>query len=125
MPAHTRIARRHLSADSLLAPEHTVAVTTDPAKARWHARDFLGGPYLNWSNYVRNWMRPGYAETDIGNGGSDRLVDDLVLHGTPEAIAAGLERHFEAGADYVAIQALPQLEQGPMPGLRALARVVF
>jgi probable F420-dependent oxidoreductase len=121
VPAHTREARRVLGAGSLLAPEQTVVLGTDPAEAREHARAFLTEPYLRLSNYVRNWLRHGYTEADVAGDGSDRLVDELVPHGDPEAIAAGLARHHEAGADHVAIQVLPGAQGGPMPGLRALA----
>ena len=50
-----------------------------------------------------------------------RLIDDLVPHGSPETVAAGLAGQFDAGADHVAIQVLPGPGEGPMPGLRALA----
>jgi probable F420-dependent oxidoreductase len=121
VPAHTRAARGLLGPGPLLAPEHTVVVDTDPAEARRRARDFLGKPYLRLSNYVNNWLRHGYDETDVTDGGSDRLIDDLVLHGTPGTIADRLAEHLAAGADHVAIQVLPAPGQGPMPGLRALA----
>ena len=38
--------------------------------------------------------------------GSDKLIDAVVAHGTPEQIAARLNEHLEAGADHVAIQVL-------------------
>jgi probable F420-dependent oxidoreductase len=123
-PAHTRAARRRLGPNALLVPEQTVTITTDTAKARRQARDFLANPYLKLSNYVNNWLRHGYDKSDVDSGGSDRLVDDLVLHGTPEAIAARLNDHLEAGADHVGIQVLAESNEGPMPGLRALAPVL-
>lgn len=67
-------------------------------------------PYLRLSNYVRNWLRHGY---------------DLVPHGSPETVAAGLARHHEADADHVAIQVLPVADDGIMPGLRALAGAIM
>lgn len=121
VPAHTRTARELLGPGPLLAPEQTVVVGTDRAGSRQRARAFLGEPYLRLSNYVNNLLRHGYDETDVADGGSDRLIDDLVLHGPPETVAAGLAGHLAAGADHVAIQVLPASGQGPMPGLRALA----
>jgi probable F420-dependent oxidoreductase len=121
VPAHTRAARRLLGPGPLLAPEHTVVVDTDPAAARRRGRAFVGDPYLRRSNYVNNLLRLGYDETDVTGGGSDRLIDDLVLHGSPETIARGLAGHLAAGADHVAVQVLSAPGQGPMPGLRALA----
>ena len=38
--------------------------------------------------------------------GSDRLIDALVAHGTPDDIAKRLNEHLEAGADHVTIQVL-------------------
>ena len=121
VPAHTREARRVFGPGPLLAPEHTVVVDPDPVVARGRGRAFVSQPYLRLSNYVNNLLRHGYAETDVAGDGSDRLIDDLVLHGSPGKIAAGLAGHFDAGADHVAIQVLPGPGEGPMPGLRALA----
>jgi len=121
VPAHTRTARRVLGPGPLLAPEQTVVVDADPVEARRQGRAFVRDPYLRRSNYVNNLLRHGYAETDVMGGGSDRLIDDLVVHGTTETVAAGLAAHLAAGADHVAVQVLPTPGQGPMPALRALA----
>lgn len=121
VPSHTRTARDLLGPGPLLAPEHTVVVDTDPAEARQRGRAFAREPYLRLSNYVNNLLRHGYTQTDVADGGSDRLIDNLVLHGPAEKVAVGLAEHLTAGADHVAIQVLPDPGQGPMPGLRALA----
>ena len=121
VPAHTQAARSVLGPGPLLAPEHTVVVGTDAAEARLLGRAFANNPYLQRVNYVNNLLRYGYDENDIADGGSDRLIDDLVLHGNPDTVAAGLAAHFAAGADHVAVQVLPAPGHGPMPGLRALA----
>nr|WP_116176440.1 TIGR03620 family F420-dependent LLM class oxidoreductase [Kutzneria buriramensis] len=125
VPAHTRAARRLLGPGPLLAPEQTVVVDADPPEGRRRGRDFVAEPYLRLSNYVNNLLRHGYAEADVTGDGSDRLIDDLVPHGTPEAVAAALDRHLDAGADHVAIQVLPRPGDGPMPALRALAGRIF
>jgi probable F420-dependent oxidoreductase len=122
VPAHTREARRLLGSGPLLAPEQTVVVEPDPVQARARGRAFVRDPYLGRSNYVNNLLRNGYGEADVADGGSDRLIDDLVPHGSPETVAAGLGAHLAAGADHVAIQVLPATGEGPMPGLRALAK---
>jgi alkanesulfonate monooxygenase SsuD/methylene tetrahydromethanopterin reductase-like flavin-dependent oxidoreductase (luciferase family) len=59
---------------------------------------------------VKNLLRNGYTQDDVAGGGSDRLIDDLVRHGTPETIAKGLRSLVDAGADHVAVQVL-----GPSP----------
>ncbi|HEY0501260.1 MAG TPA: TIGR03620 family F420-dependent LLM class oxidoreductase [Kutzneria sp.] len=121
VPAHTRSARQLLGPGPLLAPEQTVVVEADPDEARRRARAFLREPYLRLSNYVNNLLRHGYDRTDVADGGSDRLIDDLVPHGDPAEVAEKVAAQFAAGADHVGIQVLPAPGQGPMPALRALA----
>ncbi|MFI5587607.1 LLM class F420-dependent oxidoreductase [Amycolatopsis sp. NPDC051758] len=111
---HTRHARSILGAGKLLAPEQKVVVDDDPVAARAIGRPFVQTPYLGLSNYVKNLLRHGYTQDDVAGGGSDRLIDDLVLHGTPETIAKGLRSHVDAGADHVAVQVL-----GPAPDAEA------
>lgn len=43
---------------------------------------------------------------EVAAPGSDRLIDALVAHGSPEQVAAKLRAHVDAGADHVAIQSL-------------------
>ncbi|MEV6828951.1 LLM class F420-dependent oxidoreductase [Amycolatopsis sp. NPDC051102] len=122
---HTRHARSVLGAGKLLAPEQKVVVDDDPAAARAIGRPYVQHPYLGLRNYVNNLLRHGYTEADVAGGGSDRLIDDLVLHGTPETVAKGLRSHVDAGADHVAVQVL-----GPSPAVelenqRRLAGILF
>ena len=119
-PAHTRFARDVLGPDALLAPEQKVVLETDPARAREIGRPVVDRPYLHLRNYVANLHRLGYTDADIADGGSDALIDALVARGDAEAIAARLRAHLDAGANHVAIQALPQTAD-PLPTLRALA----
>ncbi|WP_199198917.1 LLM class F420-dependent oxidoreductase [Amycolatopsis sp. CA-128772] len=107
---HTRHARSILGAGKLLAPEQKVVLDEDAEAARAIGRPYVRNPYLSLSNYVNNLLRHGYTEADVADGGSDRLIDDLVLHGTPEAVVKGLRSHVDAGADHVAVQVL-----GPSP----------
>ncbi|MET8849302.1 LLM class F420-dependent oxidoreductase [Amycolatopsis sp. NPDC004625] len=122
---HTRHARAVLGAGKLLAPEQKVVLDDDPVAARAIGRPYVQTPYLGLSNYVNNLLRHGYTEADVAGGGSDRLIDDLVLHGTPEAVVKGLRSHVDAGADHVAVQVL-----GPSPAVelenqRRLAAILF
>ena len=55
---------------------------------------------------MNNWQRLGFTDEDVAKPGSDRLIDAVVAHGTPEDIAERLNEHLEAGADHVAIQVL-------------------
>ena len=102
---HTRQARAALGQGPLLAPEQAVVVETDAAEARRIARIHLAR-YLNAPNYANNWLRLGFTTDDIANGGSDRLVDALVVWGDLDTIRARIADHFTAGADHVCIQAL-------------------
>lgn len=58
------------------------------------------------SNYLSNFRRMGFTDADFTNGGSNELVDALVAQGEPDAVAAGLRLHLDAGADHVALQPL-------------------
>jgi methionine synthase I (cobalamin-dependent) len=62
--------------------------------------------YLGLRNYTTNLLRHGFDESDVAAGGSDRLLDSVVPQGSPEAIAAVLQAHLDAGADHVAVQTL-------------------
>ncbi|BBX48249.1 LLM class F420-dependent oxidoreductase [Mycobacterium cookii] len=104
-PAHTAHARELIGNTVFLAPEHKVVLTTDANQARDTGRGAIDF-YLGLSNYVNNWRRLGFTDTDVRKPGSDRLVDALVAYGTPNAIATRLNDHLEAGADHVAIQVL-------------------
>ncbi|HVQ98678.1 MAG TPA: TIGR03620 family F420-dependent LLM class oxidoreductase, partial [Mycobacterium sp.] len=104
-PEHTAQARELMGPTAFLAPEHKVVLTTDAEEARRIGREAVGF-YLNLSNYVNNWLRLGFTEHDVRKPGSDKLIDAVVAHGTPDAIAARLNEHLEAGADHVAIQVL-------------------
>jgi probable F420-dependent oxidoreductase len=118
-PEHTAQARKLIGAEALLAPEHKAVLTTDAEKARAVGRKALE-IYLNLANYLNNWKRLGFTDEDVAKPGSDRLVDALVAHGTPDEIAARLKEHISAGADHVPVQVLT----GPdklVPALTELA----
>lgn len=108
-PRHTRQAREILGSDPLLAPEQTVVVGGDRDEARERARGFVAR-YLGLVNYRNSLLREGWSETDLADGGSDRLVDELVLTGSAGDVASGIRAHLDAGADHVSIQHL-----GPDP----------
>jgi probable F420-dependent oxidoreductase len=103
-PEHTARARELIGPSAFLAPEHKVVLTTDAEKARAIGRKALD-MYFNLANY-----RPG----------SDHLVDAVVAYGTPEAIAARLTEHLDAGADHVPVQILTK-DENLVPALAELA----
>ena len=102
---HTRQARQAMGPKPLLAPEQAVVLEADPTRARSIAR-LHTRVYLRLPNYANNLRRLGYGEEDLNEGGSDRLVDDVVAWGDAALVAARIQAHFEAGADHVCIQVL-------------------
>lgn len=118
-PEHTAQARELVGNSVFLAPEHKVVLTTDAEAARELGRKTVGF-YLDLSNYVNNWRRLGFTADDVAKPGSDKLIDSVVAYGTPEAIAARLQEHLDAGADHVTIQALGSRDE-LLPTLTELA----
>jgi probable F420-dependent oxidoreductase len=100
-----------------------VVVDPDPDSARAKARGYTES-YLRLRNYTANLVRFGFTERDIGGGGSDRLIDAVVPHGSAEAIADAVEAHFDAGADHVCLQPVGHGPE-PLDDYRALARALL
>ena len=121
-PEHTATARAELGDGPLLAPEQHVVLETDGDKARALAREGLS-VYLQLPNYVNNWRRLGFGEDDFADGGSDRLIDHIVVWGDEKTITARVQAHFDAGADHVCVQAYTGTERTDFPRAewRALA----
>lgn len=104
-PEHTRQARAILGAGKLLCVEQGAILETNPAQARALARKFLS-IYLGLPNYVNNWRRLGFTDGDFAGGGSDRLIDAVLVWGDEKAIRARVDEHWQAGADHVCVQAI-------------------
>lgn len=102
-PAHTAVAREVLGPDAVLAPEHAVVLERDATRAREIARGYVG-TYLALPNYVNSLLELGYDEADLADGGSTRLIDDLVAWGDADMIHRKLQAHRDAGADHIAMQ---------------------
>ena len=96
---HTRRAREVMGSDALLVVE-------------W---------YLGAENYVKNLLWLGFTEDDVANGGSDRLVDELVFWGDEDTIVERLRAHHAAGADHVTIHPVRD-EHDPL-GVETFARL--
>jgi probable F420-dependent oxidoreductase len=122
-PQHTRYARERVGAGTLVAPEVAVVVEEDPETARKLAREYAA-LYLGLSNYTKNLLNFGYTEQDIADGGSDRLIDAVIPHGSAERIAEAIQAHFEAGADHVCLQPLGHGPE-PLDDFRALAAALL
>ena len=102
-PGHTAQAAAILGPSKWLAVEQKVTLETDPAKARSLGRKELSR-YMVLPNYRNSWLRQGFTEAELNDGGSDRFIDAMVLWGDAETIKRGLRAHFTAGATHVCLQ---------------------
>lgn len=102
-PEHTRQAAQILGPGKVLAVEQKVCIEADKGRARALGRKELAR-YMTLPNYVNNWLRLGFTEAELKDGGSDRFIDAMVLSGDAETVKAGLRAHFDAGATHVCIQ---------------------
>lgn len=100
---HTRWVRGELGESAIVAPALGVVLEDDPGRARVEARLDLA-LYLTLPNYVRTWLRLGFTEDDLADGGSDRLVDALYGLGPPERVAERVGEHLDAGASHVCLR---------------------
>jgi probable F420-dependent oxidoreductase len=110
-PEHTARARQTLGAQPLLCPEQAVLLETDPVVAREIGRRHTA-IYLALPNYANAIRDLGFDESDMVDGGSDALVDALVAWGDVDDVARRVQAHLDAGADHVAVQALPREKRG-------------
>ena len=100
---HTTMARKELGVGPLLAVEQAAVLATDAVTGRATARRHMKR-YLELDNYANNLRRMGWADTDIANGGSDALVDAVVVWGDATAIRRRVDDHLARGADHVCVQ---------------------
>ena len=120
-PEHSAYARRVLGPQPLLIPELAASLTPGAdgaAAARAYAKRYLALP-----NYTNNLKRFGFTDADIADGGSDRLMAQVVPNG-PVATATRLREHLAAGADHVVVQLVTEGGKFDAGGLRALADLV-
>ncbi|GGX91238.1 LLM class F420-dependent oxidoreductase [Streptomyces minutiscleroticus] len=124
-PEHTAQAREILGDGPLLAPELKVVLDTDPDRARATARAYLA-PYLELPNYARNFLRLGFTEDDLLEGGSERLVDAVFAWGDENRVRAAVDLFHDAGADHLALQLVGDdpREDLPREGWRRLAQLL-
>jgi len=118
-PEHTARARAILGPNKWLCVEQKVLLGTDATKAREVARQTMAF-YLPLANYRNNWMRLGFSEQDLTDGGSDRFLDAMVAWGDVSVLQQRIQAHFDAGASHVCIQAL-RADGQPIPDWQALA----
>ena len=101
----TPASRASVSARTRSSPPRSRSSSSGPRDGP-QARPRVRELYLGLTNYTSNLLKFGYTERDIADGGSDRLIDAVIPHGSPEAIADAIRAHLEAGADHVCLQLL-------------------
>ncbi|MDP9168811.1 MAG: TIGR03620 family F420-dependent LLM class oxidoreductase, partial [Actinomycetota bacterium] len=100
-PEHTALARQVLGPYKLLVVGLSVVADPDPVRARDVARQTVATS-LRSPAYAKAIASLGYAATEITDV-ADRLVDAIVGHGHPDAIAGKVRAHLAAGADHVMV----------------------
>jgi probable F420-dependent oxidoreductase len=104
-PDHTAGARGLLGVDPLLCPEQMLVLDHNVERAHNIARSNVAA-YLGQPNYAKHLLRMGFAQSDVTNGGSERLARALVAWGSIDNLVDRVREHFDAGADHVCIQTL-------------------
>jgi probable F420-dependent oxidoreductase len=117
-PDQVALSRAAMGPNSAVICEQKVLLCSDPVLARKTARASLA-PYMPLPNYFQNWFRLGFSEADLKDGGSDRLMDAMVLWGDAAQIRTKLSVYFERGADQVVIQPI-RADGAPGPDWAAL-----
>ena len=101
-PEHTAMAREAIGPDALLCVEQKVVLTTDAAAARAAGNQQIDR-YAALPNYRNNWIRLGFTEEEIEQR-DHRFVDTVVVWGDEDRVRAGVQAHYDAGADHVCVQ---------------------
>ena len=101
--------------------EQKFCLESDSAKALELARAELSR-YMVLPNYVDNWRRLGFSESELQGGGNARFLNTMVVWGDEAAVRARVREHFEAGATQVCLQ--PVHPQGDLESAKAMLTAV-
>ncbi len=105
-PSFVTNAREVLGPDKLIVVGLMVVPNADADAAKAIAKQIIAGvASFPGSPYAANLVRLGYSMEELA-GGADRVVDDIVAYGSPDAIAATVRRFLDAGADHVIATAI-------------------
>jgi probable F420-dependent oxidoreductase len=100
-PTFTAQARQVLGPDKLLVVGLTVIADRDADQAKDIARQTVSAN-LGRTSYAATMAGLGFPDRELAEV-SDRIVDEIVANGGPEAIATKVREHLTAGADHVAL----------------------
>ncbi|MEM7405271.1 MAG: TIGR03620 family F420-dependent LLM class oxidoreductase [Pseudomonadota bacterium] len=102
-PEHTAMARERVGPKAILVVEQKVCMETDDSVAHeWAKREL--SRYMPLPNYRNNWLRLGFSENELADGGNRRFLNAMVAWGDRKAIEARINAHRQAGATHVCIQ---------------------
>jgi probable F420-dependent oxidoreductase len=118
-PEHTARARAQLGPEPWICAAQAVILERDATKARTMARQYMKTYVPRLPNYTNNLKALGYTDAEFANGGSDRLVDDIVAWGSEEKIQDRIEAHLKAGATHVCILPI-RVDSESLPDPRAV-----
>lgn len=102
-----------------ICAELGVMLEPDAVKACATARRYMQ-VYLSIDHYVNRLREDGFGDDDFANGGSDRLVDELITWGSETTIRDRIAAYTKAGASHVCILPLHP-DGGLVPDERVLA----
>ena len=117
-PAQVGLSNTAMGGKGVVICEQKVCLCEDPIEARKAARATLSN-YMGLPNYFKNWFRLGFDESDLKDGGSDRLMDAMVFWGSAAQIKAKLKAYFDQGAAQVVVQPI-RTDGQPGPCWKAL-----
>ena len=119
------------NADRPVPRDERVVAALGPKMLELAAERSLGAhPYftpVEHTRFARERIGSGALlapEVAVVDGGSDRLVDAVIPHGSAEAIAESVHAHLEAGADHVCLQPVGHGSE-QVEDYRALARALL
>ncbi|MGD9762817.1 MAG: TIGR03620 family F420-dependent LLM class oxidoreductase [Candidatus Binatia bacterium] len=101
-PEHTARTRAAIGPDKWICAEQAVLLESDAAKARAAAREYMAF-YLTMPSLRKMLHNCGFSDAEMANGGSDRLVDALVVWGDEDKLRERICALYEAGATHVCI----------------------
>jgi probable F420-dependent oxidoreductase len=120
-PAYTAAARAQLGRGSTLAVGQFAVLDDNPDSARETARIPLQFLLHEVRGYANSARRQGFTDEDIDTL-SDRVVDELVVWGSPADVVARADQQRGAGADHVQFTILHSAAQpGPLEAARVIA----
>ena len=105
-PEQTARMRATLGPDKWICIQQVAILENDRAVALRTARAVLAF-YLTLPNYLRSFKTMGFNDADFAEGGSDRLIDALIVSGNEKAIRDRIAAHHRSGATHVCVTMVP------------------